>query len=217
MEPGDLILTPSGLWHEHGHEGSGPVIWLDTLDLPLLYRLEASYSTESKSQNVNPALDLSQTHYRRSGLTPYDDLDRAPQRYPLNRYPWKEVKSALHDLASAKTNGDAVHLAYVNPHTGEPCLPTLGFSALMLRAGESLTLPRRSCSSVFHAIEGSGDATVDDVSVSWDAHDTFAAPTHAAIKIANKSSKAPAFLFIVDDAPIHRKLGFYETFGNTSI
>jgi len=26
MEKGDLILTPSGLWHEHGHEGTSPVV-----------------------------------------------------------------------------------------------------------------------------------------------------------------------------------------------
>jgi gentisate 1,2-dioxygenase len=34
MERGDLILTPALLWHEHRHEGSVPVIWLDALDLP---------------------------------------------------------------------------------------------------------------------------------------------------------------------------------------
>jgi gentisate 1,2-dioxygenase len=33
MEPGDLILTPTGQWHEHRHEGQGPMIWLDVLDL----------------------------------------------------------------------------------------------------------------------------------------------------------------------------------------
>jgi gentisate 1,2-dioxygenase len=36
MYRGDLILTPTGLWHEHGHDGSEPVIWLDVLDLPLV-------------------------------------------------------------------------------------------------------------------------------------------------------------------------------------
>lgn len=44
MEKGDLILTPSGQWHEHGHEGTGPVVWLDALDLPVIHRLEAAYA-----------------------------------------------------------------------------------------------------------------------------------------------------------------------------
>ena len=50
MGKGDLILTPPGLWHEHGHEGQGPVIWLDALDLPLVYGIEASYAIEGRPQ-----------------------------------------------------------------------------------------------------------------------------------------------------------------------
>ena len=42
--------------------------------------------------------------------------------------------------------------------------------------------------------------------------DTLAVPTHADVRLANASGKAPAFLFMVDDAPLHRKLGFYEVF-----
>ena len=91
MIPGDLILTPSGLWHEHGHDGQGPVIWLDALDLPLIYRLEASYCTDGAGQSVNSAPDVSQTHYRRSGLLPYAALDQRADPYPLTRYPWAEV------------------------------------------------------------------------------------------------------------------------------
>ena len=34
MEPGDLILTPSWVWHDHGHDGEVPVVWLDGLDIP---------------------------------------------------------------------------------------------------------------------------------------------------------------------------------------
>ena len=71
MEPGDLILTPSGLWHEHGHSGSGPVVWMDALDLPLVYALEASYCTEGERQIVRNEADSSQTRYRRAGLIPY--------------------------------------------------------------------------------------------------------------------------------------------------
>ena len=42
MEKGDLILTPPGLWHQHGHDGSEPVVWLDALDLPIVQGMEAS-------------------------------------------------------------------------------------------------------------------------------------------------------------------------------
>lgn len=34
MQRGDVILTPTLNWHDHGKDGDGPMIWLDGLDLP---------------------------------------------------------------------------------------------------------------------------------------------------------------------------------------
>jgi len=211
MEKGDLILTPSGRWHEHGHLGKGPVVWLDALDLPLIYSVEASYCVEGPSQISSNKPDRSHTTYRRSGLVPYSVLEHRSSKYPLKRFPWSEVREALLALAAACGRDQTAHLAYVNPETGGECLPILGFSALALRAGETFAPRRRSASSVFHVIEGSGDAVVDGVEMAWVEADTIAVPTHANIKVRNNSSKM-AFLFMVDDAPMQRKLGFYEQF-----
>ena len=43
MERGDVILTPTWTWHDHGHEGDGPMIWLDGLDLPLYQAIPVNY------------------------------------------------------------------------------------------------------------------------------------------------------------------------------
>jgi gentisate 1,2-dioxygenase len=43
MEPGDLILTPSWTWHDHGSEASGPVAWMDGLDIPLIRSLDTMF------------------------------------------------------------------------------------------------------------------------------------------------------------------------------
>lgn len=212
MERGDLILTPPKLWHEHGHEGTGPVIWLDALDLPLVHDIEASYCIEGDSQPVANASDSSQTAYRRSGLLPYAALDARKRDFPLLRFPWSDVRESLQGYASGCGPQELVRLAYVNPETGRECLPTLGFSALMLRPGEELALPRRSASVVFHGVEGAGEAQIDGTDIAWGEADTFAAPTHADIQLRNRSDSAPAFLFSVDDAPMQRSLGIYETF-----
>jgi gentisate 1,2-dioxygenase len=213
MEPGDLILTPSGLWHEHGHSGSGPVVWMDALDLPLVYALEASYCTEGKRQIVRNEADNSQTRYRRAGLIPYGAVSRPRASYPLIRFPWREVKAALSGLAQAAPRGEAVRLAYVNPETGAECMPILGFSAIELRPGETLRLPRHSASSVINVVEGAGAVEIDGVSFNFETFDTVAVPTHAEVKLENASTTRPAYLFIVDDAPMQRKLGFYEMLG----
>lgn len=212
MEKGDLILTPSGLWHEHGHEGSGPVVWLDALDLPVVYGLEASYCLEGEPQKIRNRPDASQNRYRRSGLIPYASL-RAPRAaYPLRRFPWRDTRPALLDLATVTDAGEIVQLAYVNPETGVECLPILGFSAIMLRPGETIRPVRRSASAVLHVVEGEGQARIDGVELEWGGQDTIAVPTHARVAISNRSSSKPAFLFQVDDAPMQSKLGFYEEF-----
>ena len=212
MDRGDLILTPPKLWHQHGHEGTGPVIWLDALDLPLVYGLEASYAIEGEPQKLSDPHNSSTARFRQGGVVPYGSLDRPRAEYPLLRFPWREVRQTLTELAAITPGNERVHLAYVNPETGQECMASLGFSALMLRPGEELRMPRRSASSVFHVVEGGGTATVDGVVMPFGECDTFAAPTHAEIRLANASSKAPACLFLVDDAPLHRKLGFYEVF-----
>lgn len=210
MEKGDLILTPSGLWHQHGHEGKEPVIWLDALDLPTINTLEASYCVEGEPQAIRNEPDASQTRFRRAGLLPYQALETAPARYPLLRYPWREVREALHALSGVTPTGKAVQLAYVNPETGAECMPILGFSALMLRPGETVAPPRRSTSAVLHVVEGEGEAEIDGETLAWSESDTIAVPTHADVRLANRNPRKPTYLFQVDDAPLQKKLGFYE-------
>ena len=208
MEHGDLILTPPGLWHEHGHEGDGPVVWLDALDLPLIYLLEHSFADAAPLQQAKTAPDASETRFTRAGLVPYDELDSSAP-YPMRRYPWKDTRNALLALAGQTGRDKPIHLAYINPLSGEACLPFLGFSALMLRPGETLRLPRRSCSQVLHVVEGTGTTTANDTTFSWADADVSALPAHSRVTITNGSSKKPAFLFIVDDAPLHKKLRIY--------
>ena len=212
MEKGDLILTPPGLWHEHGHEGAGPVIWLDALDLPLVYGIEASYAIEGPSQSIDKPAGWGAARFRNGGVVPYRSLDAPREPYPLLRFPWRDVKGALGELARVTPRDAVVQLAYVHPETGRECLPTLGFSAMELRPGEELRLPRRSASAVLHVVEGRGAVTVDGAEHRFEEADTLAVPTHAQVSLGNASPTASAYLFVVDDAPLQRKLGIYEVF-----
>ena len=44
MHPGDLVLTPSWTYHDHGNPGDSPVIWLDGLDVPIVNMLGTSFA-----------------------------------------------------------------------------------------------------------------------------------------------------------------------------
>ena len=209
MRRGDLILTPTGLWHEHGHDGDAPVIWLDVLDLPLVHYLEASYHSNGRRQATLPG--RSDRAYLGGGLVPTPVFGRSGKAYPMLRYPWAQARAALLALADDRPDLGAVQLTYTNPETGADAENILGFYALLLRPGQTLALPARSPASVFHIIEGSAELVVDEQRFSLAEADTCCAPGYSPITLQNSSSGTATFIFIADEAPLHRKLGVYET------
>jgi gentisate 1,2-dioxygenase len=211
MRRGDLILTPTGLWHEHGHDGDQPVVWLDVLDLPMVYYMEASYVTEGKPQPVTS--EAADRAYQRGGVVPAPVFARSAQAYPMLRYPWVDVRAALQALDQSQPDIEAVQVAYVNPETGADAQKILGFSALMLRPGETLALPARSTAMVFHQIEGGSSVQLQDHQFTLGEADTCCIPGYTPITLVNQSAAAPAFIFIADDAPLQKKLGVYEVRG----
>jgi gentisate 1,2-dioxygenase len=209
MARGDLILTPTGLWHEHGHDGDQPVIWLDVLDLPLAYYLETSYHINGARQATRPG--HGERSFGHGGLLPTPVFGRSGKRYPMLRYPWSTTRAAL--LAMAEDQPDQAHLqvTYVNPETGEDAENILGFYAAMLRPGQEVRWPARSPATVIHAIEGGVEVDVAEQHFVMDQADTCCAPGYTPITLRNRSRQTPCFLFLADESPLHRKLGWYET------
>jgi len=193
MHRGDLILTPGGYVHDHRHEGQEPVVWLDALDLPLLAYLEGSYSVEGELPQADSGTGAS-------------DLG---DHQTVHRYPWETMRSALMDLGKESGFAQATELEYRDMHTGKPCLPTLGFTAMLLPPGVSSQPRRRSVSAVFHVVEGQGWSVSNDVTTHWRAGDTFSAPPFAQMEHVATGAE-PAFMIRIDDAPLRSTLGIYE-------
>ncbi len=211
MKRGDLILTPTGLWHEHGHDGTDPVIWLDVLDLPLVHYLEASYHINGDRQAVKPG--TGERTYARGGMVPTPVFERSRKAYPMLRYPWADAKAALMSMAADHPDEGAVQLTYVNPETGLDAENILGFYALMLKPGRTLHLPARSPAAVFHVIEGAASVRIEDQNFVMAEADTCCAPGYTQVDVSNRSATEPAFLFMADETPLHKKLGVFETRG----
>src|SRR5216117_3406391 len=89
MELGDLILTPSWAWHDHGNETDKPVVWMDGLDVPLVQALNAMFFQMydvpqvplSKPKNASVHL------HGHVSLNPTWVKER-PQSSPLLLYSW---------------------------------------------------------------------------------------------------------------------------------
>jgi len=211
MSRGDLILTPTGLWHEHGHDGTEPVVWLDVLDLPLVYYMEASYHINGQRQAVVPG--RSDRQYTRAGVMPSYVFERSKKAYPMLRYAWSDAKAALESLAADDPSLEQVQVTYTNPETGGDAENILGFYALMLRPGQTLRLPARSPAQVFHVIEGQMHAQIVNSTFTLVEADTCCAPGYEAVTLRNLKTDSPTFVFVADESPLHRKLGVYENWG----
>ena len=114
----------------------------------------------------------------------------------------------LRALAEHTPRGEAVELDYVNPETGDACLPTMGFTAMMLRAGETVKPPLRSTWPCTTWSRAPADRRVNGETFDWKRGDTFSAPVFALIEHA--ADKEPAFLIRVHDTPLQQKLNYYE-------
>ncbi len=209
MEAGDLIITPPMHWHDHGHEGREPMVWLDGLDLPLVRSFDASWASKMRPA-ATPAIasDSSQDEFVTAGLVPrhtrYPDAD-----YPQVRWPWQTVRAALAAMAASAPADQPVILRYVNPRTGASPLPTMGAEAQWLRPGERTARTRRTTSAVFHVVEGSGESRVGETTLAWERGDTFVAPPWHWVSHAN-ASVSPACLFQFNDEPALRALGLFQ-------
>ena len=52
MARGDFVITPGWTWHDHGNEGSDPVIWLDGLDVPMVNLFDTSFAEGNEATRI---------------------------------------------------------------------------------------------------------------------------------------------------------------------
>ena len=210
MERGDFIITPPMRWHDHGHEGATPVVWLDGLDIPLVRAFDASWVSRTRpAQPPTTATDSSEDELTAAGLVPRHSRYEATG-HPQIRWPWRTVRRALATMAEGAPAAHPVVLAYVTPTTGAPPLKTMGAEAQWLRPGERARSGRSTAGRVFHVIEGHGESRIGDAKLTWERGDTFVAPPWHWIEHDNGSAGEPACLFSFNDEPALRALGLWH-------
>jgi gentisate 1,2-dioxygenase len=203
MSPGDLVLTPPMVWHDHGNEGDTGVMWLDGLDIPLLLSLNCMFfeDYEGETQEVTmPELRASKLYGR--SLFPTGTLPHSNKFSPVWNYRWEEAREALEHLkkSSEPDPHNWYMLRYVNPANGGEVLPTIGCRLQLIDKGAHTTAHRHSISSVYHVAEGSGYSVINGTRFNWKRGDTFAVPTWCWHEHA--TTDEDAVLFSLTDAPV---------------
>ncbi len=211
MAPGDLILTPSWAWHDHGNETAKRVVWMDGLDIPLIASVEAMFFQFYKEPQVpasRPA-NASKHLYGYAQLNP-TWVKEKPRSSPLLLYSWDQTWEALNALRDHEGSAfDGVALEYRHPQTGGPVLPTMACWAQLLRPSERTKAHRHTGSAVYHVVKGQGSTIIDGQRFIWGKGDIIALPPWAVHEHANASKSEDAVLFSIQDSPVFHALGLY--------
>jgi gentisate 1,2-dioxygenase len=181
MDSGDVLLTPGGFWHGHGHDGDKPAYWFDGLDVPLTHLFELTFFDEHPQRYepvaaINPA---SPFRFTRDSIR--RGLDQAK--------PWVE---GFH--------GPRITLA-------TPDMPVLGLAMERLASGVKTRPVRSTPNHVFLACEGRGTTLIDDVPFAWQRGDTFVVPSWHRVE---HQAAEDSVLFDLSDEPLVRFSKYYR-------
>ena len=213
MHPGDFIITPSWMWHDHGNpsadEGGEPVVWLDGLDIPLIASLDAGFA-ENYPEATQPVTRPEGDSFARFGhnMVPVRHRVSDPTS-PIFSYPYECSREALDAL---HRNGeldewDGVKLRYVNPATGGWPMPTIATFMQYLPAGFNGRTYRSTDATVYCVVEGHGRSVVGGSTFAWAPHDVFVVPSWC--KVAHQATN-DAVLFSFSDRPVQKALDLWR-------
>lgn len=181
METGDIVLTPGGCWHGHGHDGDRPACWMDVLDIPLTHLLEPMY------------------------FEPYPGRIQAAER-TVEASPWRfaaaDIGRRLDDAEFETPRGRAARV-----ELAAPALPTLGIAVERLHAGAASERRRSTASRCITVTQGAGRSRIGAELFEWTFGDTFAIPSWVWYE---HEAHAPSQLVEVSDEPVMRMCNYFR-------
>ncbi|OAA76787.1 RmlC-like jelly roll fold protein [Akanthomyces lecanii RCEF 1005] len=185
---GDVVVTPTWHWHDHGNESNAPVVWLDVLNLPLFTYLPVNFA-ESYAKDRYPSVEDASADWR---------------------HPWHKTQEALDNTTGVHT------IFHYKDSRGRPLSTTIGVQAERISPFASSQPSREVSSFLYHCYGGQGHTVVippsgDKMVFHWRGRDTFAVPAWSSLQHFNESRTEPAYLVGFHDGPFLDNLGLRAT------
>ncbi len=224
MLPGDFVITPSMTWHDHGNEGTDPMVWLDGLDMHIVNFFNASFREAYLGNGagaVQPVHRPDGAAMAESGsnLLPIDQ-QWGTLASPIFNYPYLRTREALDQLKRFREiNAWHGHkMRYVNPVNGSWAMPTLATCMQLLPQGFQTRPYRATDSTVFTVVEGQGSSRISTAAgeqvFDWGPHDIFVVPSWATVTHSASGGVGgqggDAVLFSYSDRAVQDKLDLFR-------
>lgn len=188
MESGDIVLTPGGNWHGHGHDGSEQAFWFDCLDIPLVHLLEPMTYREHPD------------HWER------DVVEEASS--PM-RFAWQDTLALLDAQAARAVVPDIEEQACFGTTVtlDAPSMPTIDIKVHRLAAGWQGQAYEHNANSICVVLQGGGTSEIGDRRFDWAFGDVLAMPMgHRLRHVAGE----PAIVVELSDEKLMRHCRFYQ-------
>jgi gentisate 1,2-dioxygenase len=210
MKPGDFIITPSWTWHDHGHPGSEPVVWMDGLDIRIVQAFAAQFH-EVFPEEVQPVSRSEGSSVARFGanMKPVGATPPFGKTSPIFNYPYDQARDALATM-SKDQDPDAClgwKMEYINPTTGGHAMPTIAAFLQLLPKGFKTQPYRCTDGTIYSVVEGKGKVFIQDEEFEFEPRDTFVVPSWRPLKF---EAKDEVVLFSFSDRPGQEAMGLWR-------
>jgi gentisate 1,2-dioxygenase len=181
MESGDIVLTPGGYWHGHGHDGDEQAYWFDCLDLPLVQLLEPMTAQE----------------HPQGWERDVEALPRSPMRLT-----WSSTLQLL-EACSA----DASEYFGTTVDLSTPLMPTISIRVHRWSRGWSNRPYRHYANTLYVVLRGSGRSQIGQSCFEWGFGDVIAAPMDSRIE---HEAGSETVMVALSDETLMRFCGYYH-------
>lgn len=213
MSPGDFIITPSMTWHDHGHEGHAPVLWMDGLDIPTVGAFGPMFFDQYPDEQFPETRPPGDSQARwGANMRPANETWEKPES-PVISYPYPRSRGALEKMRKAD-DWDPYHglkMQYIDPTTGGSPMPTISAFLQLLPASFRSELYQTTEGMVYVPVEGVGRAVVGDgdneVTLDWQPWDIFVIPCWYPHRF---EADQDCVLFSYSDRVSQQKLGIWR-------
>ena len=209
MHPGDLILTPSWTYHDHGNLSDTPTVWMDGLDFPLVNYLNTSFA-ERYPEEVQPVRQKEGDAHARYGsnLMPID-YNHPSLSAPIFNYPYARTRMVLEQLYrnGPLDSWHGIKMQYVNPVTGGYPMPSIGAFVQLLPSGFRSRPYRSTEATVYSVVEGRGRSQIGNTTFDWTKRDIFVVPSWNPV---SHEADEETVLFSFSDRPVQKALGLWR-------
>lgn len=212
MGRGDLVLTPSWVYHEHHNPSSEPMMWLDVLDLPMVAALDAVFfeggPPKEADESVAPRSASERRFGQGAGLVPTGVSAALHDRphSPLMVYRWAETDAALNSLLELG-DGQQAELRYRDPSRDRDVMPTLRCEMRRVVAGHTTATDQQTGTRVCAVLDGNGTVRLGGQELPLSPGDVFVVPSWCEHQVEATSTLN---IFTTSDAPVLDALGLFR-------